>query len=430
MKKTGLVLLILTLGALVNVYAGGKKDVPAGSTGSEGSKPVTIEFWSWLDEEPYLRKVIEAYKSVAPNVTVNPTFSADIFQKYVVAMSGGATMDVFCYSTVAGMATYVSAGQTEDLSPYITKYNIDTGGIASLLDAFKKESGTINFLPYRKSVWVLFYNKKIFDEAGIPYPDPVKPITWEEYTELGKRLTKGSGENKIWGILNFAPNSNWFRIPANTAGANNPMKPADLEQFKKAAKLSWDFSYTYNIQPPYSERTGTAGGDYIGAFLQGKYAMFINGDWVLNLISNAVRDNKGSISYDMAPLPYWAGSEPTSTGVPCVAAINVNSKVKDEAFKFASFLAGEDGAKVLAGESILPAWSSPSVQDIFLKSATSVENGEAFFNQKVNSQSPLDAKYDSAMRITVEEVSLYLLEEQDLNKTFDTIARRIKEEVR
>jgi multiple sugar transport system substrate-binding protein len=50
-----------------------------------------------------------------------------------------------------------------------------------------------------------WYNKKVFDAARIPYPDPTTPITYDELLDLGKRLTQRDGDKiKVYGLC-----TNW-----------------------------------------------------------------------------------------------------------------------------------------------------------------------------------------------------------------------------
>jgi multiple sugar transport system substrate-binding protein len=364
-------------------------------------------------------------------VDIIDSYSADSNQKIMVALAGGATLDVFCSQHVGEVASFIDQGQLENLHPFISRFNTDTSGIADLFPSIEKD-GKLFTLPYRKSVYVMYYCKNLFDQVNLPYPDPLKPITWDEYTQLAQKLTTGSGDSKTWGILNYAPTNAWWRTSANAVGANNPAVPAQLAEYKKSAKATYDWSYTYKVQEPYQARTGVDGGDTTANFLTKKYGMMVNGDWQVLFFQNDNRTADAKLRFDLAPVPYYAGQEPYSTGVATAACINVKSKVKDEGYKFISALAGEEGAKFLAGYNMLPAWSSPAVKDIFVKTLNAtagIEHGDVFFTQKVRSQVPPDVRYAPAQRIVTQEMSLYLLQEQDLDKTFDVIAKRIKDEV-
>jgi multiple sugar transport system substrate-binding protein len=52
--------------------------------------------------------------------------------------------------------------------------------------------GKIYGVPTWCLTYWMFYNKNMFDEAGIPYPTP--EMTWTEYTEVAKKLTKREGD--------------------------------------------------------------------------------------------------------------------------------------------------------------------------------------------------------------------------------------------
>jgi multiple sugar transport system substrate-binding protein len=425
MKKNVFMLLFVCVLA-AGIFAGGKQD----SASSGG--PVTLEFWSWLDEENYLVKIIDAWNAKNPNIQVKGSFAAtsDHNQKVVVALSGGATLDVVCLNNPSVTATYLELGQLVNLAPYVQKNNTDISGIRDLIETLANEKGEYFALPYRKSVMITYYNKKIFDDAKAPYPDtiPINEWTWEKYTEIARQLTGGSGQNKIYGILNYEPTSAWWRFTANFVGANNPAIPAHLAEYKKAAQMAYDWSYKYQVQPPYSDRVGTAGGDYAGAFMQGKYGMSVTGDWIINMLNTAI-DKGGVMDYDIAPVPHYAGREPWSAGTPTQVCIPVSTKYKDESFAFSSFLAGVEGAKIIAQSGMLPAWSSQEIQDFYLANLPHVKNGKYLFTQKVYSQAPANTQYSLSQAIVNEEVPLYLLQERDLDTTFKAIEDRIKDEV-
>jgi len=398
------------------------------STSDTKKETVTIEFFDWFDEEAYMLKIIDAFQAENPNIKVNPTFvpTDEYGQKILVALSGGTVIDVFAVSSPPGYAEYVNKNQLLALDDLVIRDNFDVSGIKDFVEQLKM-GGKLYGLPYRKSAWVLFYNKDIFDKYNVPYPD--ETWTWEKYVEVAQLLTQGEGENKTWGSQNYQPTSTWWRVPANTAGYNNPLDPEHLEGFKKAAKLSYDLSYTYKAQQPYSDRVGTAGGDYAGIFLQGKTAMCFNGDWLVEMLNRNITEKGIKLNYDIAPMPHWEGEESATTGTPTVIMIPKNTKKTDAAFEFIKYVSTEKGAKILAGNGLMPAWNSESVNSIFLENLEQPEHAEYFFAQKIYSQVPTDPLYNSAMEIVKEEVSLYLLDEQGLDETFEKIQQRLDSEI-
>ncbi len=84
-------------------------------------------------------------------------------------------------------------GLLQDLTPLIEQDSFDTSAfIPEVLKIYQSEGKTWA-LPFLTTGSYIFYNKKIFDEAGVEYPpqdwnDP--NWTWEAFVELGKKLTK------------------------------------------------------------------------------------------------------------------------------------------------------------------------------------------------------------------------------------------------
>jgi multiple sugar transport system substrate-binding protein len=374
-----------------------------------------------------MKDIIKKFEEENPNIKINANFipTSEYAQKLLVNMSAGEGIDVFTSQSASGISDYQSKGQILDVSEHV---NMDElSNISSLIDQLKIDGGVYG-LPYRAGAWALYYNKDLFDEAGVPYPDDT--WTWETYRETAKKLTFDGKNGSIWGSLNYDPTSTWWRVPGNTGGANNPNKSEDLEAFKEAAKFIHDLSYVDKSQQPYSELVGEAGKDFTGRFLQGKHAMMFNGEWMVEMLNSAMKEGTNKINYDIAPLPYSEGTEPRTTGAVAVAMVSKNTKHPEEAAKFLSFLASEPAAEIMASHGVLPAWQSDKTTSAFVDRLEQPKHADVFFQRPINSQVPVDDPlYGKGMEIMKAEVSLYFLREKDLDETFDTIQKRIKDEV-
>ncbi|RCW77345.1 ABC transporter substrate-binding protein [Saliterribacillus persicus] len=394
---------------------------------NESSETVTLNFFDWFDEENYMEDVIAKFEEANPDIKINATFvpTNEYEQKLLVNMSSGEGLDVFAVANVGGMSNYQSKGQLLDISDLIDRNELEN--LSPLIEQLEIEDGLYS-LPYRSGAWALYYNKDIFDEAGVDYPD--ETWTWETYEEKAKELTMKGENGQIWGSLNYQPSSTWWRVPANTAGINNPNNPEDLAGFKEAAKLNYELSYEDKAQEPYSDLVGEAGKDYTGRFLQGNHAMLFNGEWLVEMLNSAMEDGSGEINYDVAPLPYTEGMEPRSAGAMAVAMVSKNTEHPEEAVRFLSYLASEEAGEIMAGHGVLPAWQSDITTEAFVERLDQPENAGVFFERPINSQVPVDDPlYTEGMKIMEEEVSLYLLQEKELDETFNTIQERIDSEV-
>lgn len=389
---------------------------------------ITLNFQMWSDEEEVFTELIKIYEAANPNIKINMTCtpSGDSYAvKLQTVLGGGGDVDMFGISSPPGLAEYVSKGAVMPLDDMIATGEHDMTGIQAIVDSIAIDGKTYG-LPYKTSSWFVVYNKDIFDAAGVEYPTGA--WTWEEFAEIGAKLTSGEGADKIYGILNFQPTSTWWRVPANSMNATNPLNEDELKAWLKAAEYCKGLSDA-GIQPLYEDMAGDAGADYAGNFLQGKYGMFFNGDWIIEMLNTAIRNGDGNVNYDIAPLPHWEGEDAVTPGAAGILMVAEGSKHAKEAYDFISFCCGAEGAKTFLAMDYFPAWQDENTVATYCEGKTAPEHIEFVVNQKIISQVPCDALYNPATNIIKEEVSLYLLGEQDIETTEENCKTRIQEEV-
>lgn len=385
-----------------------------------------LEFYSWENEREIITALANQYMIDNPEIIINLHFIpvSEYGQKLSIITNGTDKIDGFNAPTPSVLAIYVNKGQVLSLDPFMEETDTDVSGYKDLLNKLKI-AGKVYALPYRMSSWAVYYNKKIFDQAGVLYPE--KDWTWEEYADTAVKLTSGKGAEKIYGSLNFEPTNNWWRIPARTLGMDNPLDENGLKALKRAAKWSYDLTYVRGAQPPYTDRTGISGADYEGAFLNGNIGMYFCGDWSVAALNSAIRSRNLDIDYDIAPLPHWKGEKNVSVGFVTTLQVAKKSEHPEEAYKFIEYACGEKGAQVMAKISYLPAWHSNTAINLYKKNITMPEHIEYLMIQDDSYQVPTDERYDEALEIVKDNVALYLLQEQDIDTTFENIKQSLSE---
>lgn len=393
---------------------------------SDGEE-VTINFYAWADEEGIFTKLADSYMEDHPNVKINMQFtpSDDYNTKLMTAFGGGGEIDCFAVASPPNLAQYQSKGSVMALDDLIKENNTDTSGYEGTLESIAIDGKTYA-LPYKTSSWVVYYNKDLFDQAGVAYPDG--DWTWEEYYDIAGQLTSGEGADKIYGSLNFQPTSMWWRVPANSKGSTNPLDDAQLHDWMEAAEYCKSLSDA-GYQPLYEDMASESGADYTGNFLQGKYAMFYTGDWEVEMLNTSIANGDGDVNYDIAPLPHWEGEDPATPGAPGLLMVANNAKNPEVAYDFISYCSGAEGADILLDNDYFPAWQSDETIEKYTTGKTAPEHIEYIVNQNIISQVPCDENYNSAQNVIKEEVSLYLLGEQDIDTTESNIKDRIQDEV-
>lgn len=388
---------------------------------------ITLNFQMWSDEEELFTELIRLYEAEHPNVKINMTCtpSSDYTVKLQTVLGGGGDVDMFGISSPPGLAEYVNKGAVRPLDDLIAAAGTDLSGVQSILNSIAIDGKTYG-LPYKTSSWFVVYNKDIFDAAGVPYPTGA--WAWEEYAEIAAKLTSGEGADKIYGSLNFQPTSMWWRVPGNSMGATNPLNDDELHAWMRAAEFCKSLSDA-GSQPLYEDMAGDAGADYAGNFLQGKYGMFYNGDWVIEMLNTAIRNGDGNVNYDIAPLPHWEGEQAVTPGAAAVLMVTESSKNAEAAYDFIAFCTGAEASKTLLAMDYFPAWQDDNTVATYCEGKTAPEHIEFVVNQDIISQVPCDALYNPATNVIKEEVSLYLLGEQDIETTEENCKARIQDEV-
>ena len=151
----------------------------------EESGPVTLSLSGWsLDTTPEFQALADAFHEENPDITVEVKgYDAAEYNTLLTAdLAAGAGPDIITQKEVKFVPTFVEGGQLLDVSDVELPDGI-SGASSYEID------GTAYAVPYRNDSWVLYYNKALFDEAGVEYPDG--SWTWDDYSEAAAALTEG-----------------------------------------------------------------------------------------------------------------------------------------------------------------------------------------------------------------------------------------------
>ena len=254
---------------------------------------------------------------------------------------------------------YSDSGVLMDLSDFLSENSDIQTALGGMENAFQDDNGQYG-LPYQCNVQGIFYNKDLFDKAGIEYP--TNDTTYEEFIEMIKKL-KESGvtplsigsKNSAYAMWEFNETlarygwaENIDSILSGEKKFNNEDLNACFEKLKGIADAG-----------AFPENMATI--EYFDAkqlFNEGKAAMFGTGQWDCAEFDENIGEKIG----------FWWGPKFTDTNynqdiamkVPS-APIVVNAEVADDdavkeaVYEFLKFYYGEDAAKISYEGSIFPA---------------------------------------------------------------------------
>jgi len=169
------------------------------STGSASadSAPVTLTLAGWsFSTTPEFKTLADGFHAAHPNVTVQlKEYSASDYDTQMTAdLAAGKAPDIYILKNLQNFITYQSGGQLMDVSDVASQFSSDQLGALSSY----KVDGKYWAVPYRQDSWVLFYDKDLFDKAGVPVPNG--KWTWDDYVSNAEKLTtalKGAGSDAL-----------------------------------------------------------------------------------------------------------------------------------------------------------------------------------------------------------------------------------------
>lgn len=298
---------------------------------ASGTGTTTITFSAW-DDIP--QAWFDSFTAQNPNIKVDFTrIPGDSYnQKINQMVVGGQAPDVMLLQE-ADLGRFASSGVIENLDSYMANSTVKATDFIPAVSELAKTTGGNYGLPWCVASELLYYNKDMFDAAGVSYP--TKDWTWDDFAAAAQKLTETSGSKTTqWGADALTFNGIWYSLAGQ---AGDPVvadgKLALGDGLRKALAFQNKLTNESKVSPPPS-----SGDTVADLFAAGKAAMTRNGSW---MIGAAYKDAK--FNWDIAPLPAETQSYTSlHTGF---YTINAKSANKDAAWKFIEYMMSEEGQK-------------------------------------------------------------------------------------
>ena len=328
---------------------------------ASGDEAVTLNWALWdKDSTAYWQALADGYMESHPNVTIEMTDlgSTDYMTQLATQLAGGnGELDVLSIKDIPGYSNLINLGLLEPLSGKLTT---DESKFNGVLDQLTAEDGNYYAVPFRSDFWVVYYNKDIFDQAGIEYP--TNDMTMEDFDAKIREVYEKTG---VYGKIYHT-----WRSTTTLFGI--------LDGEHTVIDGNYDFLKPYYEQvlseqadgviPNYGEQK-TSGLHYSGAFQNGQAAMCNMGSWFIATMQKYNEEAEGNgvepVNFGIVKYPHPDGAPAGSTlGTVTSLAVNANSEKKDAALDFVNWCASEDGAKCVAAVGTFPAVASDETNAI------------------------------------------------------------------
>jgi multiple sugar transport system substrate-binding protein len=408
----------------------------AASTGSASadSTPVTLTLAGWsFSTTPEFKTLADGFHAAHPNVTVQlKEYSASDYDTQMTAdLAAGKAPDIYILKNLQNFITYQSGGQLMDVSDVASQFSSDQLGA---LDSYKVD-GKYWAVPYRQDSWVLFYDKDLFDKAGVPVPDG--KWTWDDYVSNAEKLTtalKGAGSDALGTYLHT-----WQSVVQGFAQAQTP--GADLTSGKDYSYLKPYYQRALELQDKGAALSyGTATTNktaYQTEFGKQQAAMMVMGTWyVATLLAQQASGDANKFQWGIAPAPQYDSStfdNPVTFGDPTGMGINpaIDKSKIAAAKEFLAYAAGQDGAMSLAKIGITPAYTSDQVTQAFFSVAGAPSDDLSkwtFSHHQTKPENPVSKQTAKIQSILGDLHSAVMSKSKSIDSAISDATKKIKNE--
>jgi multiple sugar transport system substrate-binding protein len=309
----------------------------ADTTGGSLSGTISFTTWGSADEKAINEEIIRAFEAKNPGTKVNLEYIPTDYQAKIDTMFiGGDAPDVL-YGHPHYFTGWASQGLIKDLSGEFSAdraFYSDSKFAQNMYPSFQYKGASVATINGHDT-FLLYYNKKLFDETGTAYPTDA--WTWDDWLTAAKRLTNGEeGENKryamkIGNILVYV-----YSFGGDVFDSmDNPTRVVfNSPETIEALKFVQDAIWVHGVSPSYNTTDN---------FDTGRVAMDIDGSW-----APSGRRHITDFNWDMANVPTYKNKPRRTAAYFAGYAVNKASKNPNLAYAFARFFQEDEGQSILS----------------------------------------------------------------------------------
>ncbi len=285
-----------------------------------------------------LKSIVAKFEAANPGTTVEIISLpwGEAFQKFATMVSAGEIPDVMEMPDT-WLSLYANNGMLESLEPYLKTWDQTAGLTDRALELGRDVKDTAYMLPYGFYLRAMFYNKKIFAEAGVDGP----PKTMDEFVAASEKISKLPG--KYGYCMRGGPGglNGWMMFAANMAGDNNFFNADGTSKFSEpdwVKGLTWMIDlYKKGYAPKDSVNWGF--NEIVAGFYTGTCAMLDQDPDALIAIS----ERMDKADYAVVPMPKGPSGKTFPTIGYAGWSMMSASANKDLSWKLIATLEGPEG---------------------------------------------------------------------------------------
>ena len=265
-----------------------------------------LKVWiTWGDNPAQLQELFNRYGE-AHGVTVEVNAPVDD-TKVIAGLSGSEPPDILITGGPDNVGSWAREQLVTPLNDLISKTDVKLDEIFPAPLGQCNYGGTYYCLPWGTDTYALYWNKDLFENAGLDPDTP--PKTLEEMVEFADKLTKVESDGTV-SQLGFIPDFSWSHLSLYTRMFGGYWYSEDGKQVALTSQpvvdaLKWEQQFYSKYGADQVLKFTSALGGYMSpdqGFYAGKIAMMVDGEWQTG--PNFIQQFKPELFYGVAPFPY------------------------------------------------------------------------------------------------------------------------------
>jgi multiple sugar transport system substrate-binding protein len=261
------------------------------SPGTTGSGTVTLWHGYTDVEHTATDQAVAEYNATNPPWKLKSVFAGNndyALTKLQTALVAGKAPDI-AYQYGSSMALLAKLPQVVDLTSRVKDPAFDWNDFFPAVRLATTVNGKVLGVPALVDNLALVYNKKLFDQAGVPYP--TAQWTWNDFRAAAQKLTNASAKQFGWAYVNDGSEDTVWRFLALLWQANGDLLTPDNTKaaFNSPAGLKAMTLLSDMATKDHSIYLDSGNGNYLNVFNAGKIAMLWTGPWDISSINPGVK---------------------------------------------------------------------------------------------------------------------------------------------
>ena len=397
------------------------------------STELRVANWAGPEELEIERRNVESFERMHPDVRIRiEPIPSNYKEKILTSMAAGTPPDVFLLDAIM-VPAFIERGVLLDLMPYVRAYGVDLSGYYPNVLGIARREEQLYALPKDFTPMVMYYNKDLFDAAGVAYPE--EGWTWADFLRIARALTRDidrDGRMDQYGTVTYSNFFYWppwvwsnggdFLDPTGTTASGVLNAPAT----EAALQFLVDLRSVHQVAPS-SEAAASLGGTG-SMFYTGRIGMMESGHWWLPTLKRYIA--QGKVRVGVAPMPIPEGGKQVTILYASGWCVSKATKQPDLAAQLAIFLASPEANRRRMEQGLAIPSNIALEQEVLAADSLGLER--VFYKQVGHARLPWGATVEGFSRVedlTEDAFEEALIGGRDLHEALTEAAQKIDQEL-